>query len=153
MVAQSQGALGVAQTQLHSQVQVSRRANLLLTHVTGNVDDASHNALRHKAARVADDAQGFFIQGEDHLSGMLDVLSQSWVGRKDTSARLLVVKEHVDADGSGRVQSLEHAGGGDVKAQRRDQAKRLGAGLGGRFNLDAQVFEQLVKRCAPGRPG
>ena len=153
MVTQSQGAFGVAQTQLHSQVQVCGRTNLLLTHIAGNVDDASHNALRHKAARIADDAQRFFIQGEDHLSGLLDVLSQSRVGRKHTPACLLVIKEHVDADGSGRVQSLEHAGGGDIKAQRRDQSKRLGARLGGRFNLDAQVFEQLVQRRAPGRPG
>ena len=134
-VAHRQGPLRVTQPEGDSGFQVLRAADALLADVAGDVDDVGDHALRHKAAAVANHADGLAVAGKQSMGGVAHVGAGGRVGGQHAAFGLCIVDQHVDAHGARRVQALNHGHRGDVKAQRRYQRqgvhRRRGAGLDG----------------------
>ena len=126
-------------------VKVAWRAQALLAQVAGDVDEVGHHTLRHKAAAVADHAHGLAIACKQSMRSVAHVGPRGGVSGEHPAAGEFVVNQHVDANGSCRVEALDDGHGGDVKSQRRHDGKRLRRRRGAGFDLGAHVFQQLVQ--------
>ena len=122
-IAHGQRPLRITQPEGDSGFQVLRAADALLADVAGNVDDVGDHPLRHKAAAVANYADGLTVAGKQCVGGVAHVGAGGRVGGQHAAFGLRIVDQHVDAHGACRVQALNHGHRGDVKAQRRHQCQ------------------------------